>query len=100
MSSNSVTPKASRRLRVTAALFSYEPFKTRKAAFNVRAIDLPSETFPAAAEFNIFGLARYLLTYNNRALRSAIAAAPYEGRGAQRAPMTAGRTLCAPTSYS
>ena len=62
--------------RLTGALFSYEPFKSRKSAFNVRALDLPSETFTVNAEYNIFGLPRYILTYHNRALRAAAAARP------------------------
>lgn len=64
--------------RLTGVLFSYEPFKSRKSAFNVRAIDLPSETYKVNAEYNIFGLARYMLTYDNRAFRAAAAAAPYD----------------------
>ncbi len=65
--------------RLAGALFSYEPFKSRKSDFNVRALDLPSERSTINTEFNIFGLVRYLLTYNNRALRdAAAAAAPYD----------------------
>ena len=64
--------------RLVGALFSYEPFKSRKSAFNVRALDLPSESFSVNTEYNVFGLPRYMLTYNNRALRAAAAAAPYD----------------------
>ena len=64
--------------RLTAALFTYEPFRSRKSAFNVRALDLPSESFAIGAEYGIFALPRYLLTYNNRAFRTAAAAAPYD----------------------
>jgi IgA Peptidase M64/Peptidase M64 N-terminus len=64
--------------RLTAALFAYEPFKSRRGDFNVRGLDLPSEQSPINAEYNIFGLARYVLTYKNRALRDAAAAAPYD----------------------
>ena len=64
--------------RLVGALFSYEPFKSRKVAFNVRGLDLASEAFSVNTEFNIFGLSRYVLTYDNRALRAAAAAAPYD----------------------
>lgn len=77
--------------RLVDALFAYEPFKSRKADFNVRGLDLPSNTSgisrpragsfrrtPLSAEYNIFDLERYLLTYDNRALRDAASAAPYE----------------------
>jgi hypothetical protein len=33
---------------------------------------------PLSVEYNIFGLERYLLTYDNRALRDAASAAPYD----------------------
>ncbi|HQQ78759.1 MAG TPA: M64 family metallopeptidase [Thermoanaerobaculia bacterium] len=72
-------------------LFSYEPFKSRRADFNVRALDLPSaETgvlrpdskifrrTPLSAQYGIFGSERYVLTYDDRALREAAAAAPYD----------------------
>lgn len=77
--------------RLVDALFAVEPFKSRKGDFNVRAIDLPSETSgvnrphvgkfrrtPVSAEYNIFDSERYLLTWDNRALRDALSAAPYE----------------------
>jgi len=64
--------------RLVGALFSYEPFKSRKSAFNVRGLDLATESFSVNTEFNIFGLPRYVLTYDNRALRAAAAAAPYD----------------------
>ena len=58
------------------ALFTLEPFKSRRADFNVRALHLPSS--PVSVEFNIFGLERYALTYDNRVLRNVAAAAPYD----------------------
>lgn len=65
--------------RLADALFSYEPFKSRKSDFNVRALDLPSPRSTINTEYDIFGLPRYVLTYNNRALRdAAAAAAPYD----------------------
>lgn len=62
--------------RLLKALFAREPFKSRRADFNVRALHVPGS--PVAVEFNIFGLERYALTYNNRALRHIAAAAPYD----------------------
>ena len=72
-------------------LFSYEPFKSRKADFNVRALDLPSvesgvlrpdskifRRTPLSVQYGIFGSERYVLTYDDRALREAASAAPYE----------------------
>ena len=72
-------------------LFSYEPFKSRRADFNVRAIDLPSaesgvsrpqvgsfRRTPLSVEYNIFDSERYALTHDNRTLRDVAAAAPYE----------------------
>ncbi|MBI2835969.1 MAG: IgA Peptidase M64 [Acidobacteria bacterium] len=77
--------------RLIGALFALEPYKSRKSDFNVRAIDLPTPESGVtrsraqifrrtrlSAEFNIFDLERYLLTYDNRALRDVASAAPYE----------------------
>ena len=77
--------------RLVDALFSLEPFKSRKSDFNVRGLDLPSQEpgisrpragvfkrTPLSAEYNIFDLERYLLTYDNRAFRDAASAAPYD----------------------
>ena len=77
--------------RLVDALFEEEPFKGRKSDFNVRALDLPSRESgvsrprassfrrtPLSSEYNIFDSERYLLTYDNRALRDAASAAPYE----------------------
>ena len=77
--------------RLTDALFEEEPFLSRKNDFNVWAIHLPSSESgvsrpragqfrrtPLSAEYNIFDSERYLLTYDNRALRDAASAAPYE----------------------
>ena len=77
--------------RLTGALFEEEPFLSRKDDFNVWAIHLPSaesgvsrpragqfRRTALAAEYNIFDSERYLLTYDNRALRDAASAAPYE----------------------
>lgn len=77
--------------RLVEALFAMEPFKSRKKDFNVWAIDLPSSESgvnrprtngfrrtPIQAEFNIFDSDRYVLTYENKALRDVASAAPYE----------------------
>jgi hypothetical protein len=77
--------------RLVEALFREEPFRTRRADFNVRALDLPSaesgvnrpnagvfRRTPISAEYNIFDSERYVLTLDNRALRDAASAAPYE----------------------
>ncbi len=77
--------------RLVDALFAEEPFKSRKRDFNVRALDLPSaesgvnrpnagvfRRTPLSAEYNIFDSERYVLTLDNRALRDAASAAPYE----------------------
>jgi len=77
--------------RLVDALFDEEPFKSRKRDFNVRALDLPSaesgvnrpnagvfRRTPLSAEYNIFDSERYVLTLDNRALRDAASAAPYE----------------------
>jgi IgA Peptidase M64/Peptidase M64 N-terminus len=78
-------------VRLVDALFAEEPFKSRKRDFNVRALDLPSaesgvnrpnagvfRRTALSAEYNIFDSERYVLTLDNRALRDAASAAPYE----------------------
>ena len=62
--------------RLVSALFALEPFKSRRSDFNVRTLHVPGRAVPV--EFKIFGLDRYALTYDNRALRNAAAAAPYD----------------------
>ena len=77
--------------RLVEALFAEEPFRSRRADFNVWGLDLPAaesgvsrpramefRRTPLSAEYNIFDSERYLLTYDNRALRDAASAAPYE----------------------
>jgi len=77
--------------RLLASLFDQEPFRSRRTDFNVRALDLPSaasginrpnagvfKRTPLSAQFNIFDSERYVLTLDNRALRDAASAAPYE----------------------
>ena len=77
--------------RLVDTLFRTEPFKSRRGDFNVRAVDLPSpgsginsptngrfRHTPLSASFGIFGIERYMLTEDNRALRNALAGVPYE----------------------
>ena len=77
--------------RLVERLFSYEPFKSRRGDFNVRAIDLPTAESgvsrphggkyrrnPLATQYSIFDSERYVLTYDNRTLREVLSAAPYE----------------------
>jgi len=77
--------------RLVEGLFRHEPFRGRRTDFNVRALDLPSAASgvhrpqsrvdrrtPLSAEYNIFDSERYLLSQDNRALRDAASAAPYE----------------------
>ncbi len=77
--------------RLADALFSVEPFRSRKSDFNVRAIAplaaksgvhriraKQNRRTPLSVEYNIFDSERYVLTLDNRALRDAASAAPYE----------------------
>ena len=77
--------------RLLGALFAEEPFKGRRRDFNVRALELPAaesgvnrpnagafHRTPVSAEYSIFDSERYVLTLDNRALRDAASAAPYE----------------------
>lgn len=62
--------------RLVNALFDTEPFRSRKSDFNVRGLDLPGRSL--SVEYSIFGLERYLLTYDNRRLREVALSAPYD----------------------
>ncbi len=62
--------------RLVDALFQLEPFKSRRGDFNVRTLAVRGAQL--SVRFNIFGLERYALTYDNRALRNVAAAAPYD----------------------
>lgn len=77
--------------RMVDTLFRYEPFRSRRGDFNVRALDLPSgeggahrpqskifRRTPLQVQYNVFGSERYVLTYDDRALRDAAAQAPYD----------------------
>jgi IgA Peptidase M64/Peptidase M64 N-terminus len=77
--------------RLVGALFAEEPFRSRRSDFNVRLLELASpesgvnrpnagvfHRTPVSAEYNIFDSERYVLTLDNKALRDAASAAPYE----------------------
>jgi len=78
--------------RLVGLLFEkYEPFRSRKGDFNVRLLFLPSaesgvfrpdskvfRRTPLSVQYGIFGSERYVLTYEDRALREAASAAPYD----------------------
>ncbi len=77
--------------RLLGKLFDEEPFKSRQRDFNVRALQLPSSQSGVhrprtrddrrtaiGTEYNIFDSERYVLTLDNRALRDAASAAPYD----------------------
>lgn len=77
--------------RLTEALFRREPFAARRRDWNVRGICPPSaqsgvsrpstgtqRRSPLGSSFDIFGSERYLLTFDDRALREIAAWAPYE----------------------
>ncbi|MFA6957520.1 MAG: M64 family metallopeptidase [Thermoanaerobaculia bacterium] len=77
--------------RLTDALFRVEPFKSHKSDFNVWAIESVSGTTgvhqprtneprrtPVSAVYNAFDSERYVLTFDNKAMRDVASAAPYE----------------------
>ncbi len=77
--------------RLTEALFAVEPFKSRRSDFNVCAIDVVAAASgisrprraifrrsPLACQYNTFDLPRYVLTFDNRAVRNVAAQAPYD----------------------
>ncbi len=77
--------------RMSDALFSHEPFRSRKSDFNVRLIGTPAgesgvsrphpgvfKRTPLSAHFSSFDSERYVLSYDNRRLRDIASAAPYE----------------------
>ena len=77
--------------RMAAALFRHEPFAARRRDFNVWGLCPPSAESGVArpstgtyrrtavgAAYDAFGAERYVLTFDNRALRDVAAWAPYE----------------------
>jgi IgA peptidase M64/peptidase M64-like protein len=77
--------------RLTEVLFSTSPFKENRRSFNVWALSPPAaesgisrpstgiyRDSPIGATYDAFGSERYVLTFNNHALRRAAQFAPYE----------------------
>jgi hypothetical protein len=77
--------------RLTEILFAASPFKERRRDFNVWAVDTPSDESGVArpsdgvfrrsalrAAYDAFGSERYVLALDNKRMREAAAAAPYE----------------------
>lgn len=77
--------------RMTDVLFATSPFKERRSDFNVWALCPPAaesgvsrpstgiyRDSPLGATYDAFGSERYILTFDNRALRRTAAFAPYE----------------------
>lgn len=77
--------------RLTDVLFATEPFRARRADFNLRLLHVPASepgisnpragvwrASPLGLSFNAFDSDRYVLTYADRALREAAAQAPYD----------------------
>lgn len=77
--------------RAADVLFAVSPFRERRADFNVWAVDTPAlesgvarpsdglwRRSPLRASYDAFGSERYVLTFDNKRLREAAAAAPYE----------------------
>jgi len=77
--------------RMADALFAEQPFRARRNDFNVWGLCPPAEQSgisrpstgiyrrtPAGASYDAFGSERYVLTFENRALRDIAAWAPYE----------------------
>ena len=80
--------------RLAEGVFTFSPFKERRQDFNVWAICAPSPdsgvSHPASgihrhtlfgSQFDVFGEARYALSFDNRALRDMASFAPYDVMG-------------------
>jgi hypothetical protein len=77
--------------RMADTLFAASPFKERRTDFNVWAVDTPADESgvsrpsdsiyrrsPLRATYDAFGSERYVLTFDNKRMREAASAAPYE----------------------
>jgi hypothetical protein len=77
--------------RLTETLFAVSPFKERRLDFNVWVVDTPSPQSGVArpsdgihrrsalrVRYDAFGTERYVLGFDNKRIREAAAAAPYE----------------------
>jgi len=76
---------------LTDELFTVEPFKSRKADFNVKAVETPSATSgvnkphpgvfnrtPLSMSYGAFDSERYALSYDNRTIRDVASGVPYD----------------------
>ena len=77
--------------RLTDVLLGHEPFKSRSADFNIRAVETPSEVSgvckphpgvfkrtPLSVHYGSFDSERYALTYDNRTIRDVASEVPYD----------------------
>jgi hypothetical protein len=77
--------------RMADTLFAASPFKERSADFNVWAVDTPADESgvsrpsdskyrrsPLRTTYDAFGSERYVLSFDNKRMREAASAAPYE----------------------
>ncbi len=77
--------------RLTASLLKVEPFKSRAADFNFRAVETPAESSgvckphhnvykrtPLSVHYSSFDSERYALTYDNKTVRDVASAVPYD----------------------
>jgi len=77
--------------RLTEALFTVEPFKSRRNDFNIRAIETPSaisgiskphdgiyKRSVLSAKYSSFDSERYILAFDNRTIRNIASAVPYD----------------------
>jgi hypothetical protein len=77
--------------RMADLLFAAAPFKEHRNDFNVWAVDTPAQESgvsrpsdgvyrmsPLRASYDAFGSERYILTFDNKRMREAASAAPYE----------------------
>lgn len=77
--------------RLAGYLMNAEPFKSRSKDFNIRAVETPSEVSgvnkphhgvfkrtPLTVHYSSFDSERYALSYDNRAIRDAASAVPYD----------------------
>jgi len=77
--------------RLTAELFKVEPYKSRKADFNVRVVETPAamsgvnkphpgvfKRTPLSMSYSAFDSERYALAYDNRTIRDVASTVPYD----------------------
>jgi hypothetical protein len=77
--------------RLVERMFALEPYRSRRADFNVRAIAVPAaqsgvhnprtgemRRTPVGTEYNVFDSERYALALDNRGWRDIASAAPYD----------------------